>query len=127
MNTSNCGNVSKGGGAGAGGSNSCWSMKLKLTRSPMEEFGVDTQRMTDVSLDGPENDSSCETRLEICLFKLAVRRHPSPSAHRVASRVLTRMETAFRIELDSSSICSVPEKSRPPGSPASSLLDDTEN
>ena len=46
MYTSNCGSVSKGGGAGAGGSNSRWSMKLKLTRSLMEEFGVDTQRTT---------------------------------------------------------------------------------
>ena len=68
MYTSNCGSVSKGGGAGAGGSSSCWSMKLKPTRSLIEEFGVDTQRMTDVSLDGPENVSSCDARLEICLF-----------------------------------------------------------
>ena len=85
MNTSNCGSVSKGGGGRPGGSNSCWSTKLKLMRSPMEEFGVDTQRMTDVSLDGPESVSSCEARLEICLFKQAVRRHPSSPAQRVAS------------------------------------------
>ena len=82
------------------------------------------QRMTEVSLDGPENVSSCDARLEICLFKQAVRRHPSSPAQRVASRVLTRIETAFRTDSDSSSISSCPEMSRPPGSPASSLLGD---
>ena len=87
-------------------------------------LGVDTHLITDVSLDGPEKDSNCDNRLEICLLKLAVRRHPSPSAQRVASRVLTRIETLSRIESVCSSISSSPEKSRPPGSPASSLLDD---
>ena len=87
-------------------------------------LGVDTHLITDVSLDGPENDSNCDNRLEICLLRLAVRRHPSPSAQRVASRVLTRIETLFRMESDCSSISSSPEKSRPPGNRASSLLDD---
>ena len=99
------------------------SSKLKL-RSLNVVLGVDTHLITDVSLDGPENDSNCDNRLEICLLRLAVRRHPSPSAQRVASRVLTRIETLFRMESDCSSISSLPEKSRPPGSRASSLLDD---
>ena len=81
-------------------------------------------RITEISLDGPEKLSSSDRRLEICLLSLAVRRHPSPAAQRVASRVLTRIETRFRMESVSSSISSFPVKSRPPGSPASSLLGD---
>ena len=81
-------------------------------------------RITEISLDGPEKLSSSDRRLEICLLRLAVRRHPSPAAQRVASRVLTRIETRFRMESVSSSISSFPVKSRPPGNPASSLLGD---
>ena len=117
--TSNCGNL----GAGGGGSGSL-SSKVKLTMPLNEVLGVEMHLITDDSLDGPENDSICDNRLEICLLRFAVRRHPSPSAQRVASRVLTRIETLFRIESVCSTISSFPEKSRPPGSPASSLLDD---
>lgn len=122
MKTSNCGSI----GAGGSGSGSL-SSKLKLITPLNDELGVEMHLITDTSLEGPEKDSNCDSRREICLLRLAVRKHPSPSAQRVASRVLTSMETLFRIESVCSTISSFPEKSRPPGSPASSLLGDNKD
>ena len=115
-------------GTGAGGiSCSCScncsvSSKLKVMQSRNELFGVETQRMTEVSLDGPENESSWDKRAEICLFKFSVRMQFLPAVLRVASRVETRTETRFKMDSVWSSISSDPEKSRSSRGPASSLL-----